>query len=205
MPISINWGAKIINVSIDSLEFVSTNIYKLDINTFRLALKALEESEDGMAFPDTHRHNTEVDVAGITLARVVEMINDYTITFEDDQYLVTLYGANSNISDVINFNQVSVRAVTSAGLLVSVQGSGVTEQDKSDIATAVHEREVDNDGSSISLRKAMRLFLSVFTGKTWWDEGEKQLGFRDINDTKDRLVVTIEDKNRVQVNTRDGY
>ena len=137
MPISINWGAKIINVPIDSLEFVSTDIYKLDINTFRLALKALEESEDGMAFPDTHRHNTEVDVAGITLARVVEIINGYTVTFEDGQYLVTLYGANSNISDVINFNQVSVRAVTSAGLLVSVQGSGVTEQDKADIASAV--------------------------------------------------------------------
>ena len=116
MAVTIAWGTRVINVPIASLEFVSTGIYKLSIDTFRLALKALEESEDGMCFPDTHQHNTEVAVAGITLARVVEIINNYTVTFEDGQYLVTLYGANSNIPDVVNFNQVSVRAVTTAGL-----------------------------------------------------------------------------------------
>ena len=126
--ITVTWGTKIINVPIDALEFVSTDRYKLSIDTFRLALKALEESEDGMAFPDTHQHNTEVAVAGITLARVVEIINGYTITFEDGQYLVTLYGANSNIPDVVNFNQVSVRAVTSAGLHVVEGGALTTEE-----------------------------------------------------------------------------
>ena len=128
MEISIDWGTRIINVPIDALEPVSTGIYKLSIDTFRLALKALEESENGMAFPDTHRHNTEVEVAGITLARVVEIINNYTVTFEDGQYLVTLYGANSNIPDVVNFNQVSVRAVTTAGLIGT--SFGTTEQSK---------------------------------------------------------------------------
>jgi hypothetical protein len=44
------------------------------------------------------------------------MINNYTVTFEDGQYAVNLVGANSNIADVVNVNQVSVRSANSAGL-----------------------------------------------------------------------------------------
>ena len=157
MAISITWGTKVINVPIDALEPVSTGIYKLSIDTFRLALKALEDDEDGMAFPDTHRHSTEVEFAGITLARVIEIINGYTVTFADGQYLVTLYGANSNIPDVVNFNQVSVRAVTSAGLLVS--GSGVTSQDKLDIASAVLDEAMSGHKDAGSFAEFIRKIM----------------------------------------------
>lgn len=157
MAISITWGTKVINVPIDALEPVSTGIYKLSIDTFRLALKALEDDEDGMAFPDTHRHSTEVELAGITLARVIEIINGYTVTFADGQYLVTLYGANSNIPDVVNFNQVSVRAVTSAGLLVS--GSGVTSQDKLDIASAVLDEAMSGHKDAGSFAEFIRKIM----------------------------------------------
>jgi hypothetical protein len=88
----------------------------LNLNDFRMSLKDLEDSEEGMPFPDTHRHNTEVSVGGITLARVIEIINGYTITFEDGQYAVNLSGANCNVADVVNVNQVSVRSANSAGL-----------------------------------------------------------------------------------------
>jgi hypothetical protein len=76
-----------------------------------------------------------VDVGGVVLARVVEIINGYTVTFEDGMYRVTLVGANSNISDVTNLNQVSIASTNSAGLIVS--GSGVTQQDKDDITGGV--------------------------------------------------------------------
>ncbi|MDH3930309.1 MAG: hypothetical protein OEV22_20455, partial [Deltaproteobacteria bacterium] len=65
----------------------------------------------------THRHNTEVLLGGIVYARVVEIISGYTITFEDGQYAVNLTGANSNIGDVVNVNQVSVRSANAAGLI----------------------------------------------------------------------------------------
>lgn len=119
MAITIDWGEKIINVPRTDLTLIQsspTEIRELNLNDFRMALKALEESEDGMMFLDTHRHNTEVTVAGVTLARVIEIINDYTITFEDGQYAVNLVGANSNVADVVNVNQVSVRSSNSAGL-----------------------------------------------------------------------------------------
>ncbi len=96
-----------------------TEIRELDINTFRLALKDIEDNAGGVPFVDTHRHNTIVTVGGLTLARVVEIINGYTVTFEDGQYSVNLVGANSNIGDRVNANQVSVRSYNSAGLTSS--------------------------------------------------------------------------------------
>jgi hypothetical protein len=36
-----------------------------------------------MAFPSTHIHNTAVTLSGVTYARTVEIINGYTIDFED--------------------------------------------------------------------------------------------------------------------------
>jgi hypothetical protein len=98
----------------------------LDTNQFRLDLKALEDDEAGMPFPDTHRHNTEVTVVGVTYARVIEIINDYSITFEDGQYSVRLAGSNNNFFDVengiLNQNQVQVIAQNAAGLIVTAEG-----------------------------------------------------------------------------------
>lgn len=120
MAITIDWGTRVINVprnDMTLIQLVPTEIRELNLNSFRMELKGLEDSEDGMMFPDTHRHNTEVSLGGIVYARVVEIINDYTITFEDGQYAVNLVGANSNVGDKVNVNQVSVRTQNSAGLI----------------------------------------------------------------------------------------
>ena len=116
MAISIAWNTKIISVPKDYLSLVTGEIYMLDINIFRKDLKALEASETGMVYPDTHSHVIPITVSGTTLARVIEIINGYTITFEDGQYAVNLDGGNNNIADVTNVNQVSVRPNNSAGL-----------------------------------------------------------------------------------------
>lgn len=124
MAITIDWGTKVINIPKADTQLVQsspTEIRSLDLNTFRLTLKDLEDDPDGMAFPTTHNHNPPVTVGGVTLARVVEIINGYTITFEDGQYAVNLVGANSNVADVVNVNQVSVRSANSAGLTYSKQ------------------------------------------------------------------------------------
>lgn len=119
MAISIDWGARIINIpraDLTLLQSSPTEIRQLDLNEFRLTLRGLEDDPAGMAYPKTHRHNTAVTVGGVTLARVIEIVNGYTVTFEDGQYAVNLVGANSNVGDVVNVNQVSVRSANSAGL-----------------------------------------------------------------------------------------
>jgi len=137
MSVSIDWGARIIYVPKAYLTFLGGTTYSLNVNTFRLTLKDLEDDVEGMPFPDTHRHNTEVVLGGLTLSRVVEIINGYTITFENGIYSVSLTGANNNIIDVVNLNSVSIRSANSAGMITIVSGSGVTEQDKLDIADRV--------------------------------------------------------------------
>ena len=119
MAISIDWGTKIISIPKADTQLVQsspTEIRQLDLDAFRLDLKALEDDAAGMPFLDTHRHVGPITVGGVTLARVIEIINGYTVTFEDGQYAVNLVGANSNVGDVTNVNQVSIRSANSAGL-----------------------------------------------------------------------------------------
>lgn len=128
--ITIDWPSGVIAVPQADLTPLGGGIYELDLNVFRLRLKDLEDDEAGMPFLRTHNHNPEVTVSGVTISRVVEIINGYTVTFEDGQYAVNLVGANSNVADVTNVNQVSIRAFNTAGLItVDTGGSGLTAAD----------------------------------------------------------------------------
>lgn len=184
MAISINWATKVIYVPQADLTPLGGSLYELNIDNFRLILKNLEDDELGMPFLRTHNHNTEVAIAGVTLARVVELINGYTVTFEDGQYAVNLVGANSNVADVTNVNQVSVRPQNSAGL---------TSQ-------ANPNNEVID--SNLSVKQILRLLLAVSVGKTTIVDnggGSATVTFRDVDDTKDRLVADMQDSERLTV------
>jgi len=137
MALSVDWATKIISVPQSDLNFVSGVIYEHDVDAFQRELSDIEDSEEGMAHPVAHRHNTEVVLAGITYVRSVEIINGYTITYENGNYRVNLTGANNNIIDVLNYNSVQVVPNNSAGAIHTTSGSGVTEQDKTDIADLV--------------------------------------------------------------------
>lgn len=120
MAITIDWLTRVIYVPKSDLTLIQaapTEIRELDLNWFRLQLKDLEDSEAGMVNPMTHNHNTAVTLGGLTYARIIEIINDFTVTFEDGAYAVNLVGANSNVGDRVNVNQVSVRSANSAGLV----------------------------------------------------------------------------------------
>jgi hypothetical protein len=144
MAISINWATKVVTIPQSDLTSLGGGVYQLDVNSFRLALKELEDDEAGIVWKDTHSHNSEVSLSGVTFARTFEMINSYTITFEDGQYTVKCVGANHNIGDVKNVNQVSLIIGNSAGLITVVSGSGVTTQDKEDIASLVWDETISS-------------------------------------------------------------
>lgn len=162
MPTTITWATKTINIPQSYLTNIVGTLYKLDTEQFRLDLKSLEESEEGMPFPDTHRHNTEVTVAGVTYARTIEIINGYTILFEDGQYSVRLTGSNNNFFDVENGilsqNQVQIIPGNAAGLIKVTSGSGVTEQDKLDIADRVWDELI---ADHVGVGKAAQLVQDI--------------------------------------------
>jgi len=120
--ISVHWPTSIIQVPKYAMQLTQSNpteIWKLDLDSFRLALRDLEDEPEGMTWLKTHNHTTETVLGGLSFARVVEILTPYTITFENAIYSVDLLGANSNVGDKVNPNQVSVRAYNSAGLLSS--------------------------------------------------------------------------------------
>ena len=64
--------------------------------------------------------------------------------------------------------------------------------------------EVDNDGTAISLAGALKLLLSLETGKVSGG-GTTTITFRDTADTKDVLVATVDGYgNRSAIGTRDA-
>ncbi len=70
-----------------------------------------------------------------------------------------------------------------------------------DAVDKIHDEVVEG---TVTLRQAIRLFLSVLTGKSSGG-GTATITFRDIGDTKNRLQVTVDAQgNRTAVGTRDG-
>ena len=115
----VDWGTKIIHIPRDDMflvQSVPTEIRQLDVDVLHDRLKDLEDNVDGIAYVDTHSHNPSITISGAILAPVVEIINGYTVTFENGLYAVNLVAANTNVGDVTNVNFVSIRSSNSAGL-----------------------------------------------------------------------------------------
>ena len=122
MAITIDWATFVINIPKADMPLVQTTpieIRDLDINQLRIALRDLEDDAEGIIFNTTHNYASPTSVGGVTLAPVVEILEPYTVTFEDGAYAVNITGGNSNVSDRVNINNVSVRSANSAGLVQS--------------------------------------------------------------------------------------
>jgi hypothetical protein len=162
--ISINWPTKVIFVPKTYLTSLGGTNYSLNVNQFRLDLKALEAAE-GISYPSTHNHNTEVNIGGLTLARVVELTNGYSVTFEDGQYSVSLVGANTNIGDLVNLNQVSVRSSNSAGLVVS-SATGIQPAYETMIERILDLIEADEQLTPTTVKKFVKGTSTELLSKT---------------------------------------
>lgn len=205
MEITIDWGNKIINIPQDYLTSLGDNVYELNLNTFRLNLKSLEDNEEGMAFPDTHEHVTVKMLSGVTYARFFEIINGYTVTFEDGQYAVNAVGANSNIADVMNLNQVSLRTANSAGLIVYVQGSGLTQTEHDKLMAAAVESggKLENINDNILSILSDTGFIKDISGGKWEIAGNEMIFYKSDNITEiARFDITRDAKNNPIMRTR---
>lgn len=194
---SVNWATKVITIPQADLDFVSPGLYQLDIEDLWLALSGIQDSEEAMGFPQIVKNTAPLPISGLTLARVVEIINGYTLTFEDGSYAVNIVGGNSNVGDVNNKNQVSVNTANSAGLIV-VEGEAAPV----DFDLLMDGQEVE---PGFTLRQSMRLILAALAGKVSGGAGPV-VRFRDVNDTKDRITSTADqdgNRNPVTYDTSD--
>lgn len=180
-----------------------TEIRQLDLNQFRLELKSLEESGAGVTFPRTHRHNTTDTVGGVVLARSIIIMNGYTVTFEDGQYAVNLVGANSNVGDVVNVNQVSVRSANSAGLqdlstlLASAyNGQVVVDSVHGQAGTqtplGTRSTPVNNMRDAIEIAQANSIKTILLTESITLTSNDFSDGFTFLGDNASTIMLTID-------------
>lgn len=183
MAVTVDWLTFVITIPQADLTDLGGGVYELDVDWFRLQLKAIEESVDGMPFTDTHVHNTEIILSGVTYARFVEIISPYTVEFEDGQYTVIAKGANHNIADVKVANQVSLITQNSAGLIV-VNTGGVISPSQQEIrdsmklapsagtpATDSIDRKIQDSHTAVALAVAFAEETNDLEIKTWLRRG----------------------------------
>lgn len=78
---------------------------------------------------------------------------------------------------------------------------------ESEIAAAIRDTVMDTDlENDITLQGAVKLMLAILTGKSsGGGGGSSVLNFRDLQDTKNRLSVTVDSHgNRIDIGTRDA-
>jgi hypothetical protein len=119
MAISIDYLTSTIFVPrADLVEIQSTPsyIYQMNLEWFYRQVTDLQDDQAGSPYVDAVQNTAPVNVGGVTLARVIQVINGFSVEFEDGQYAVNLTGSNTNLQDVAVVNQVSIRPNNSAGL-----------------------------------------------------------------------------------------
>lgn len=232
MALSINWSTRVITVPQADLAVVSVGRYALDIEVFRLALKDIEDGETGVAFPDTHRRNAPVLLSGVTYSQTFEIINGYTVTFQDTgtPYTVQIVGANHNIADVKNVNNVSLIVGNSAGLITVATGGGGGEagptaaQISAAVLATLSATRLPVDAqlingvdptaamgnavwqhiieSGMTSEQMLRVLMAVIAGNATSLNGPNPV-FKSIDGTKTRLTGAVDGTSRT-INTRDG-
>lgn len=134
MAYSVNWTTKVITIPKADTNLVSAGppeVRELDATVLWQNLIDIEDSVEGIIFDQIVENQSPISISNFTLARVVEIINGYTLTFDDsggtDAWTVNIIGGNTNVSDVKNENLVAVNTANSAGLVViSSAGEGIS-------------------------------------------------------------------------------
>lgn len=205
MALVPDYPAGIINVPkahLTVVQLAPTEIYELDLGQFHVDMRELEESEQGRSWPRTHDYNAATVVSGVTIAPVINMTDYWTVTFEDGQYAVNLVGANSNVGDRINVNQVSVRTANSAGLASAKAiefgeyGDAVTIKKGAGVTGSVYpigtRRRPVNDFPNLNVIANFYGFVNVnIIGDTILDTGDIVDNLHLIGEGPTRTEITI--------------
>lgn len=190
MVYSVDWANKIVTVPKADMTLISASpeVYELDVELFWMTVHDIQDGE-GMPYDQIMESNAPVTLSGVLFARQVRIINGYQVEFENGAYRVNLVGANNNILDVKYPNTVSVASSNSAGLQIVSAGSGLsTEQDAK--LSRVHAL-LDVIEGTLDHAELMRLFAAALLGKAS-GAATTEMRFRDMADSKDRIVATVD-------------
>jgi len=123
MAVGINRLTRRITIPQADLTLLSGVLYELDVDAMYESLRDGRAEEPGRPFPTPAERGAAKTLSGTTYAPLVEIINSYSVEFEDtgSPYTVKCVGANHNIEDVFipGTSGVNLIVNNSAGLIVS--------------------------------------------------------------------------------------
>jgi len=116
MPLSCDWPTRVITVPQSDLTLVEGVKYTLDVSDWWILLRELAGGEEGIAFSAQEGglcySNTSPTLG---TPRIVNVVNGYTVQFEEGLYNVVFINGNVNIPDVEIKNSVGVSTTNVAG------------------------------------------------------------------------------------------
>jgi len=212
MTITVDWLTYVINIPKADLTLIQsspTEIREMNLNWFRMQLHDIMDDEEGICKPKMFEHNTEVSLGGLTYARVIEILDPYSIEFEDGQYAVNLVGANSNVGDKVVVNQVSVRSQNSAGLISSADiefasyNGGVTVDTSSPYTGTLHpvgtaRQPVNNLDDALLIAEYRGLTAFYILGDITVGDALDFKQYSFFGESIDKTTITIETETDVE-------
>lgn len=184
MAYTVDWIAKTISIPVSDLTLVSGTWYRLSMVDFLIEIRRLEASPvDGLWAIEILDHtNPQIDFAGADYYGFDKIVNGYSVQFEPPATRVDLIGSNNNIADVLIVNGISVVPSNTAGGQRITAGSGVTAQDKIDIA-ALSATDVWSAASALGLLSDVEFIKDVEGGK-WEIVGNQMVFYKADNTTE---------------------
>lgn len=116
MPLSADWITKIITVPKSELALISGTRYSITVDYWFELLRELNASNQGVV-ETTNEPLYQNTSPTTTTPRITDVINGYTVVFEDGAYSVEFTDGNTNIREVEIKNQVSVGTNNTSALI----------------------------------------------------------------------------------------
>lgn len=171
-----------------------------DMVAFHDALRDIEASDDGLLYPTIHTYK-EVQLGGGAIFPAVAFVNGWTLQFPVGNWAVSGGNLNATINPVAG---CYVKQTQSAAYAVSSAMGGTTGPTAEEVAAAtvsmLATRIIENGMTSDDLT---RLMASVLLGKVT-GAGTGTEHFRDLADTKDRVVATVDNSGNRTAITLDA-
>lgn len=206
MALTIDFANKIIYPDRSEMVQIQSSpieIYQFNVNTFHQGMRDLEDDEEGIWADVTHNYSSPTTLSGVTYARLVEIINDYTITFlPDSAWVVQVTGGNSNVGDRVNPNNVSVQVANSAGLqdAEALQAGAFGGQVALDVnssfsgttfPTGTREFPVNNSEDAIAIAQSRGLGTILVVSNMVLDSADWSAGYTFRGGSAVTLTLTV--------------
>jgi len=124
MALICHWPTKVITVPKTDLTLVSGTKYSLSVLCWFQLLRELNGSVEGMAETVGAPIYNNTSPSAST-PRIIDVINGYTVQFEEGLYSVDIIEGNTNLRDVEIKNSVSVGTNNTTGF---VSGSDIAQK-----------------------------------------------------------------------------